>query len=261
MAIQRNESDAVSVEGEAFFVNTWCGFERIDFEFEGHPCILVKPDRELPGRPWVWRAEFFGAFASVDEAMAREGYHVAYCSLSNRYGCPSAVEDMEKFRAMMVDAYGLNERPVLYGMSRGGLYAFNYSLKYPQYVDKLYLDCPVMGIRSWPGGKGKGEGAPDCWAECMEIYGLNEETAKTFNMNPLDRTEELAATGIPVIVVAGDTDTVVPYDENGWQFVRRFRRAGGKAVEILKPGCNHHPASLEDPTPVVRFLMKDRALM
>ena len=239
-------------------MNTWCGFERIDFEFEGHACVLVRPEKELPGRPWVWRTEFFGAFASVDEAMAGAGYYIAHCSLSNRYGCPSAVEDMEAFRAMMTETHGLSARPILYGMSRGGLYAFNYALKYPQHVDKLYLDCPVMDIRSWPGGKGKGVGAPDCWPGCLECYGLTEETVQSFRMNPLDRTEELAATGIPVIVVAGDTDTVVPYDENGWQFVRRFRKAGGRVVEILKPGCDHHPASLEDPAPVVRFLTDHR---
>jgi len=237
-------------------MNLWRGFERVDFEFEGHSCILVKPHQAAEGNPWVWRAEFFDAFAQADEAMAQAGWHVAYVRLSDRYGCPSAVEDMEKFRAMLVKEYGLSEKPCIFGFSRGGLYTVNYALTYPQNVDKLYIDAPVLDIRSWPGGKGKGEGSPACWEECKACYGLTEETAETFSMNPLDRAEELAKTGIPVIMVAGGADTVVPYDENGEIFVRRFRAAGGVIEEIVKPDCGHHPHSLEDPEPIVKFLMK-----
>lgn len=237
-------------------MNQWRGFERLDFQFEGHDCILVKPEKAAEGNPWVWRAEFFDAFAQVDEAMARAGYHIAYVSLSDRYGCPSAVEDMEKFRAFLTKEYNLAEKALIFGFSRGGLYTVNYALAYPQYAEKLYLDAPVLDVRSWPGGKGKGVGSPECWKECMECYGLTEETAKEFNMNPLDRTEELAKTGIPVIVVAGGADRVVPYDENGEPFAARFRAAGGTIEVIVKPECDHHPHSVEDPAPVVEFLVK-----
>lgn len=238
-------------------MSEWFGFERVDFEFEGHTCILVKPETAAPGRPWVWRAEFFGAFPQVDKVMVEKGYHIAYCSLSDRYGCPSAVEDMEVFRAMLVKRYALAEKAQIFGFSRGGLYTVNYALKYPQYVDKIYLDAPVMDVRSWPGGKGKGVGAEKCWEECKEVYGLTEETAKTFSMNPLDRSEELAATGIPVALVAGGADKVVPWEENGQPFAARFEKAGGKLLTIVKPDCDHHPHSLEDPTPVVEFLTEE----
>ena len=238
-------------------MNQWRGFERLDFEFDGHACILVKPHQAAPGKPWVWRAEFFNDFAQVDEAMAHKGYHIAYVRLSDRYGCPSAVEDMEKFRRMLAEKFGLCEKANIFGFSRGGLYTVNYALTYPQYVQNLYIDAPVLDVRSWPGGKGHGIGSPKCWEECKECYGLTEENAKTFDRNPLDRAEELAKTGIPVIIVAGGADDVVPYDENGEPFVRRFRAAGGVIEEIVKPECGHHPHSLEDPTPVVEFLTKE----
>ncbi len=238
-------------------MSQWCGFERLDFVFEGHECILIKPEKAAAGNPWVWRAEFFGAFPQVDEAMVKEGWHIAYVRLSDRYGCPSAIEDMERFRAYVVAEFGLAEKADIFGFSRGGLYTVNYALAYPQYARTLYLDAPVMDIRSWPGGKGEGVGSEPCWAECMACYGLTEETAKDFAMNPLDRSEELAKTGIPVIVVAGGVDKVVPYDENGEQFVKRFRAAGGKIEEIVKPDCDHHPHSLEDPSPVVRFIREE----
>lgn len=237
-------------------MSDWRGLERIDFEFEGHSCILVKPEKAAEGRPWVWRAEFFDDFAQADEAMAKRGWHVAYVKLSDRYGCPSAVEDMESFRKYMVKVYGLSEKPDIFGFSRGGLYTVNYALTYPAHTGKIYIDAPVLDIRSWPGGKGKGIGDEQCWQECMECYGLNEETAKIFDCNPLDRAEELAKTGIPVIMVAGGADETVPYDENGEPFVKRFRAAGGVIEEYVKPECGHHPHSLEDPRPIVEFLMR-----
>lgn len=235
----------------------WRGFERLDFEFDGHRCILVKPHQAAEGNPWVWRAEFFDAFAQVDEEMAHQGYHIAYVALCDRYGCPSAVEDMEKFRAMLVEKFHLAEKAQLFGFSRGGLYACNYALRYPQYTDKLYLDAPVLDVRSWPGGKGKGIGGKREWLECMQCYGLTESTAPDFRGNPLDHAEALAETGIPVIMVAGGSDAVVPYDENGELFAARFRKAGGRMEVIVKPACGHHPHSLEDPSPVVRFLTEE----
>ena len=237
--------------------NTWRGFPREDFTFEGHACILVHPETPRADRPWVWRAEFFDAFAQADEAMAQAGYFVAYISLSDRYGCPDAVEDMETFRQMLTARYRLADRPHLFGFSRGGLYAVNYALTYPEHTGKLYLDAPVLDIRSWPGGKGVGTGSPKCWRECLACYGLTEETAKTFDRNPLDRAEELAKAHIPVILVAGGADKTVPYAENGLPFAARFRQAGGNIKVIVKPDCDHHPHSLEDPTPIVAFLTKE----
>ncbi len=237
--------------------HTWRGFPREDFEFNGHLCILVRPHEALPGRPWVWRTEFFDAFAQADEAMARAGCFIAYIRLSDRYGCPSAVEDMEAFRAMLVEKYALADRPFLFGFSRGGLYAVNYALTYPGHAGKLYLDAPVLDIRSWPGGLGKAAREEKCWRECLACYDLTEETARSFGRNPLDRAEELAKLNIPVVLVAGGADETVPYDENGLPFAARFRRAGGRIRVIVKPGCGHHPHSLEDPTPIAAFLLKE----
>lgn len=235
----------------------WHGFKRMDFELDGHACILVCPDHSAQGRPWVWRTEFFGAFAQADVAMLQAGYHVAYIRLSDMYGCPEAVEWMERFRTHLVKEYDLCERAIPFGFSRGGLYAVNYALKYPQCVDKLYLDAPVLDICSWPAGWGKGIGGRREWKECKACYSLTDETAKHFSKNPLDRAEELAQWNIPVLIVAGDSDEVVPLEENAQPFVRRFSEAGGQVCLMVKAGCGHHPHSLDDPTPIVEFLTKE----
>lgn len=232
----------------------WNGYELTRFESGGHECLLCAPHHPLPGRPWIWRTEFFGAFPSVDLSMLERGYHVAYCRLSDRYGCPDAVRDMHAFFEDVVARCSLKAKAILFGFSRGGLYAVNYALAYPQTVESLYLDAPVLDITSWPGGKGAGCGSPDEWKDCLACYHLTCEPDSSFPGNPLTHAEELASLGLPVALVAGDADRVVPFNENGEPFARRFQTAGGDLLLIVKPGCDHHPHSLEDPSPVVKFL-------
>ena len=45
--------------------SVWEGFERTDFTLAGRPGHIIHPESPLPGNPWVWRAEFFGAFAAL----------------------------------------------------------------------------------------------------------------------------------------------------------------------------------------------------
>ena len=100
---------------------------------------------------------------------------------------------------------------------------------------------------------GKAERWPREWAECLTCYGLTEQTTVCFNQNPVDRAADPALKGAKILLVAGLADRVVPYEENGAVFAAR-RRAAGETVEtILKPDCDHHPHSLSDPSPIVRF--------
>ena len=133
----------------------------------------------------------------------------------------------------------------------------NYAAAHPDHAAALYLDAPVLDIRSWPGGKGKGPGNAECWQQCLAIYGLSEETARDFHANPIDHAAMLAKAGIPVISVCGDADEAVPLEENMKIFEARYRIAGGKIEVILKPGGKHHPHSLKDPKPIVDFLLQN----
>ncbi|MDD6800785.1 MAG: alpha/beta hydrolase [Firmicutes bacterium] len=232
------------------------GYKSINFEVGGRNSIIILPENPLPGNPWIWRAEFLGAFDSVDMELVRRGWHLAYHQVSNMYGCPESLEMMKEFYDVAVKYYNLNRRPVIFGFSRGGLYTVNFANKYPGCVSTLYLDAPVTDIKSWPGGKGVGYGAEHEWKECLGWYKLDEESAKTFKGNPNDYAENIAKYGIPVVIVAGDSDKVVPYVENGAIFYDIFSKYSDKIQTIVKPGCDHHPHSLEDPTPVVNFIEK-----
>jgi pimeloyl-ACP methyl ester carboxylesterase len=236
---------------------SWNGYDQLEFTFEGRPALLVQPKQSAEGNPWIWRTEFFGHEPQGDLALLAAGWHVAYLKVSDMYGAPASIDAMARFHDHLVKEYGLAQRAVLEGFSRGGLYAVNYAAAHLDHTAGLYLDAPVLDIRSWPGGKGNGPGNAQCWKECLAIYGLTEDTARDFHGNPLDHATALAKAGIPVISVCGDADEAVPLEENTKIFEERYRAAGGKIEVILKPGGKHHPHSLKDPGPIVDFLLKN----
>ncbi|MEG0767810.1 MAG: GDSL-type esterase/lipase family protein, partial [Clostridia bacterium] len=150
---------------------------------------------------------------------------------------------------------GLSPTPVLFGFSRGGLYAFQYACAHPQRVSALYLDAPVLDIRSWPGAQGASSGYDEtCWRDCLRWYGLDEQSVLHFHQNPLDKAGQLAAQGVPILLIAGLMDKVVPFMENGAILQARYLQAGGDIQVITKDHCDHHPHSLEDPTPIVQWV-------
>ena len=228
-----------------------------NYSFDGREATVIIP----PGAPngfWIWRAEFLGGFDYADRALLEKGWHIVYYRVSDMYGCPQAIEYMKNFRDDVVRRYPLDGKADLFGFSRGGLYAANYALAHPEDVSSLYLDAPVLDICSWPGGKGKGIGAEREWLECLRCYGITEQEAETFTGTPVHQLRELARTGIPVILVAGDSDRVVPYEENGEKLYAFYQEHGFPIRAIVKPGVGHHPHSLEDPAEIVDFIAASR---
>ncbi len=234
----------------------WNGFSRREFQVNGSAATLVVPEEARPGKPWVWRTEFFGAFPSVDIALLHQGFHVAYVSMPNLYGGPAAMDAMDEFYTYILNEDKLAPTPVLEGFSRGGLYALNWAARNPDKVAALYLDAPVCDFKSWPRGKSGGKGSTSDWERCLQVYGLSEADALRYPLNPVDNLQAIAEAKIPIIAVAGDADDVVPMDENIRIVEQRYRDLGGEIQLIVKPGVGHHPHSLDDPTPVVDFLLQ-----
>lgn len=78
----------------------------------------------------------------------------------------------------------------------------------------------------------------------------------SFKGNPIDNLEPLAKAGIPIISVCGDADKVVPFKDNMDVVRSRYLALGGPVEVIIKPGVDHHPHSLENPEPVVDFILR-----
>jgi pimeloyl-ACP methyl ester carboxylesterase len=236
----------------------WKGFPRSDFEFAGRVVTVVSPLKAAEGKPWLWRGEFFGAFATVDEALLKLGWHVVYMACPDTFGSPDTMERWEEVYNELTRNRGFSPLPVLLGMSRGGLYVYHWAAQHPERVGLIYGDAPVCDVKSWPGGKGKGQGSPRDWALFQSVYGLDEEQAIAWKGNPIDILEPIARTHIPVIHVVGDADDVVPVEENTMILKQRYEALGGHVELIVKHGVGHHPHSLEDPSPIVDYILRNR---
>jgi pimeloyl-ACP methyl ester carboxylesterase len=235
----------------------WHGFNIYKFEHAGAACRVVTPKAAAPGKPWIWRARFFGHEPQTDIALLKRGFHVAYCDVSNLLGAPQAVARWNDFYAFATKTLGLSERVALEGMSRGGLIVFNWAAANPEKVSCIYGDAPVCDFKSWPAGKGEGSGAPGVWRQCLMAYGFKDEAeALSYKANPIDHAAALAKAKIPVIIVYGKDDTVVPAAENCLLFAKHFKAAGGEITVIGKDNCGHHPHSLKDPKRIVEFVLK-----
>jgi pimeloyl-ACP methyl ester carboxylesterase len=241
---------------EAVKRSVWQGYEKLDFAVDGRAALLVVPKTAAPGTPWIWRTEFFGHEPQGDIALLSNGWHVAYVNVQNLYGAPVALDAMDKFYAHLRQAYGLNAKPVLEGFSRGGLFAFNWAARHPDQVASIYGDAPVCDFKSWPGGKGKGKGSTGDWKGLLKVYGFTEEQALAYKLNPVDNLAPLAQAKIPILCVCGAADKTVPMEENTSLVEQRYKTLGGTIEVIAKPGCDHHPHSLKDPTPIVEFVLK-----
>lgn len=231
-----------------------------EFTFRGHECTVIEPDVPAAGKPYVWRTEFLYAFNGADTALLELGYHIVYCGFSDEYGSERAVLLFKEFHDCLVRERGLSEKASLFGFSRGGLYAINYACRYPEDVACIYLDAPVVDLCSWPGGLGKGCGSPQEWEDCKKtVLGISEDgEAAGHPQNPANHLDVLFETGIPVLIVAGDSDRVVPFEENGKLISDYFGNRGREIQVIIKKGCDHHPHSLEDVTPVTDFVINSQ---
>lgn len=234
--------------------SSFYGFDCVDFTLNNHSCKVVKPKVVVKGKPWIWRARFWGHEPQTDIALLERGYHIAYCDVAELFGNSEAVGVWNKFYSYLQQR-GLSKKPALEGMSRGGIYIYNWALANPGKVAAIYADAPVLDLKSWPGGKGKGPGSKKDWEIFRKDYSLTEEQASQFNNNPLNNAAKIAKLGFPMLHVVGDIDEVVPVDENTKPFEEKIKAAGGDITVIHKPDVKHHPHSLPNPTPIADFIL------
>lgn len=230
-------------------------YDRYDFTYAGRPCIVVVPKTAAPSKPWIWRARFFGHEPQTDLALLAKGFHLAYIDVAGLFGSPKAVAIWDKFHAYLTGVHGFADKPALEGLSRGGLIVYNRAAKNPDKVACIYADAPVCDFKSWPAGKGASPGSAEGWVRCLEAYGMTEDEALAARCNPIDQLEPLARAGVPLLHVVGDADEVVPVAENTAILEQRYEALGGLIQVIHKPGIGHHPHSLEDPAPIVEFIL------
>ncbi len=241
----------------------WNGYEQFHFTVQGRAAYVVAPKRALPGKPWVWRARFPNYHAEMDIALLGKGFHIGYVDVAGLYGAPQAMEYADRFYEFVTARLGLASKPALEGVSRGGLFIYNWAAENPEKVACIYADTPVCDFKSWPGGKGKGLGSAASWKQCLKAYRLSEDEALGYDKNPVDRVEPIAKAKIPILHIVSENDRVVPPAENTYLLKQRLERLG-HSMDVIRVAhgtaqSHGHHFTHPDPQRVVDFIMRHAA--
>jgi hypothetical protein len=132
----------VSLDGEGRADDAWPApfpgersdrhrFGRDDFEVDGKPVQVVAPKESAVGRPWVWHGEFFGHKPKPDIALLKRGFHVVHMRVPDMFGSPAAVAYWDALYEELTGKYGFARKAALVGLSRGGLYCYNWAVANP----------------------------------------------------------------------------------------------------------------------------------
>ncbi|MCY3015777.1 MAG: prolyl oligopeptidase family serine peptidase [Planctomycetota bacterium] len=204
------------------------------FDVDGHTAFLFTPAEvnALPAgapRPWILYGPTLAAYPDEAEKWMHErfteaGVAVAGIDTGESYGSPIAVAATEKLHAEMVKR-GYAAKPALLGRSRGGLWASAWAIAHPDLTAGLGGIYPVYDWRTYPGVD-----------SAAGAYGLSpaELLANVEELCPVERIDVAAQAGIPVCIIHGDIDAVVPIEPNSARLKARYEALGkGDLVELI----------------------------
>ena len=233
----------------------WNGFKKIEFEFEGRVAIVVFPEKANEDKNWLFKTEYFGAFPDFEIEMLKRGWHLAFIANKTRWCLDEDLDLKARFAEYLHEEYGLYQKCVPVGMSCGGMFACKFAAKYPECVSALYIDAPVMNLLSCPGDLGIAKG--NMLGEFQKATGMTMSELICYREHPIDKMHLLLENNLPIMLVYGDSDPIVPYCENGAILEKYYRENGGTIIAIGKNDCGHHPHGLpDDCTPIIEFVEK-----
>ncbi len=235
-------------------METWNGFEKKEFVFEGRKAMVVLAKPENRTDRWLMKMEYCEAFPAVELAMLRHGWNRAYIENRHRWCDEEDLDLKKRFADHLHQEFGFCKAFVPVGMSCGGMFSVQFAARYPQYVRELYLDAPVLNLLSCPADLGISQSG--LWAEYQSATGMTLSKLICSREHPLDRIPLLAEHQIPVVLIYGKEDMVVPYEENGALLEAYYKERKLPILAVGKDGCGHHPHGLEDPKPIVSFLLE-----
>lgn len=222
----------------------WNGFEGVRFEFEGLSAQVVFPKIKKNGR-WALKTEYADAFPQTEVELLNRGWCVAFNENYNRWASDKDLIRKRAFIKHISKTFSLQEKCTLVGMSCGGLYAIKLAAFCPELIQVLYLDAPVVNLLSCPCALG--DSKVPLYEEFFKYTGMTISQMLGYREHPLDKIPVLAEHQLPVVLVAGDSDEVVPYHENGALLEEYYKQHHLKIMVHIKQGCGHHPHGLDNP--------------
>ena len=237
----------------------WNGYKLERLKINDRDAIIVYPKEGTANGKWALKTEYFGAFPDTEIKLLENGYHIAHSFSITRWFVPEDNKAKADLAEYMHTKLGLSRRCVIVGMSCGGMQGIYFGAEYPEYVSCLYLDAPVVNYLSVVFGLGKTStcDALDIFQEeFIRDKKLTLADTLSYRKHPLDYIPKLVEHRIPLVLVSGDSDSVVCYDENGIFLQKAYEQAGIPLEVHIKEGGDHHPHGLDDNTPIVNFILK-----
>ena len=232
------------------------GYPSKPFIYEGREAIIVYPVEGTENGYLAVKTEYWGAFPHTEECLLREGFVVADLSNEDRWGRDEEIHRKARYVRYLQKRFALHEKCVPVGMSCGGLIGVNFTARHPELVGCLYVDAPVMNFVSCPMGCGVGDPLDPTNDEILNALKMDISRLICYRDMPMDRIPALIEHRIPLALVAGDSDPIVPFTENGILLKEAYEKTELPFFFRLKPGCAHHPHGLEDPAPLVEFILQ-----
>jgi arylsulfatase A-like enzyme/pimeloyl-ACP methyl ester carboxylesterase len=182
------------------------------FLLNGRHAFLMSPEKAFDGtggKPWI----FYGptlpgtpdkAESWMHQQFLEAGIAIAGIDVGEGYGSPHAFPHFEGLYRHMVQQ-GYSKKPALLGRSRGGLWVSSWAIRHPDRVAGIGGIYPVYDYTTYPGVN-----------RAATVYGVTPEEllAQQEKLNPIKRAGTLAKAGIPVFIIHGTDDKVVPIGPN-----------------------------------------------
>lgn len=207
------------------------------FDLAGHKGFLYAAPKPADGKPWLWYAPTLNGVSLFGrkmyfEALMKAGISLAGYDLGEVRGSPRSTEKFTIFYEEMVKR-GYSPKPILLGQSRGGMMMLAWGMRHPEKVRAFVGIYPVCNLASWPLKNSK--------AATLADFDLPEDEllARMEEFNPIDHLDGLLANKVPMFIVHGDSDVVVPYDDNSALVKQRYEAGGGQITVKIIPGEGH----------------------
>lgn len=234
------------------------GIYHIEFYFKGKKCIaLMNEDKSKRNGKTVLKTEYFGAFPELQNEMVKRGYTLIFVENRNRWGTPDQIEDQYEFIKYASGELNISDKVTTIGMSCGGMMSVLLAAKHPDAIEALYIDAPVMNFLSCPARLGNSpDVSEEMWQEFENAWHMTKSQLLTFRGHPIDCIDTLIENKVKIYMAYGDSDKVVPYEENGIVLEKKYREAGLESILYVdkKVGVDHHPHGPSDIDFAIKFL-------
>lgn len=226
---------------------TPAGASRIEVKAGGATGFLFKPAKvfKSAGQPWVWYAPTLlrekpplpnASTHWLFKRLLARGIWIAGVDVGESYGSPAGRKIFSEFYKDVTSQFHLSTKPCLLVQSRGGLMGIGWAEEHPADVRCIAGIYPAVNLTSWP----PRDSARFKQAAVAFGYASPAEFQKhLIDLSPLSHLAPLAKAGVPVFILHGDADRIVPLGKNSRPLVAAYTALGGSAKLIVVHGKGH----------------------